>query len=105
MKFFVPDTTNEDEAKAQYQKIKDATPWPIIDRRIQKIGFRDRGKSVEAEVGRVDPIEGGTIVMAIFQTTHTPALFLVCTKSRGGRFAAEQVGEHEGVDVTDFDAD
>ena len=102
MKFFVPSAENENEAEDTYQatrKFAVENCWPVTDRRIQAIGFRDKGRSVTAEVGKIEPITGETVV-AIFESRA----YLVCTPNRGVlRGMPILVGRHEISSVTDFE--
>ncbi len=102
MKFFVPSVANEKEAEDLYQATKKFAAencWPVTDRRIQTIGFRDKGRLVTAEVGKVEPITGETVV-AIFESRS----YLVCTPNRGVlRGMPILVGKHEVSSVTVFD--
>jgi len=84
MKFFVPATDNEKEAETLYKEIRQfarKNTSPLTDRRIQIISFRDKGRLVSAEVGKIDPIVGETVV-AILETIE-PGPYLVCTPNRG----------------------
>jgi hypothetical protein len=59
MKFFIPAVSDPEKAEQLYQAIKkivaDTKGWPIGSRRIRRITFWDRGKIVEAAVGRQEP--------------------------------------------------
>lgn len=102
MKFFVPSTDNEKAAEDIYQAAKKFAAencWPVEDRRIQSLGFRDKERFVTAEVGKIEPITGETVV-AIFESRA----FLICTPNRGVlRGMPILVGKHEVSSVTDFD--
>jgi|HubBroStandDraft_5_1064220.scaffolds.fasta_scaffold583622_1 hypothetical protein len=87
MKFFVPDTANDEEAEKVYDAIKKfaaQTCRPAAGRKIESLAFRDKGKSVRAEVGKPDPITG-EVVFAILETIDNARLYLICTPNRGVR--------------------
>ncbi|MGO9085949.1 MAG: hypothetical protein ACLQBK_12035 [Candidatus Sulfotelmatobacter sp.] len=103
MKFFVPSAENEQRA----EDIRDATKkfaadtlgWQVTDRRIQSISFQDKGKSVQAVVGKIEPITGETVVVILESNT-----FLLCTPNRGVlRGMPILVGKNEVTSVSDFD--
>ena len=102
MKFFVPSADSEKAAEDIYQATKKFAAencGPVTDRRIQTINFRDKGKAVTAEVGKIEPITGETVVAILESNTY-----LVCTPSRGVlRGVPILVGKHEVSSVTDFD--
>jgi hypothetical protein len=102
VKFFVPSAENDKAAEDIYQATKKFAVdncWPVTDRRIQAIGFRDKGRFVTAEVGKIEPITGETVV-AIFESRT----YLLCTENRGVlRGMPILVGKHEVSSVTDFD--
>lgn len=103
MKFFVPSATNEKDAESTYEMAKQIATQnfgQVLDRRIQSITFRDKGKVVRhAEVGKVEPLTGETVVTILESTTT----FLVYTPTRGFAETPILVGKHEVTSVTDFD--
>ena len=103
MKFFMPAVDNEEKAEELYlatKKFATQTCWPVTDRRIQSIRFKDKGRPVLAMVGEVEPITGETVV-AILESNA----YLVCTPNRGVlRGQPILVGKAEVVSVIDFDS-
>jgi hypothetical protein len=103
VKFFVPGGDDDKGAKDIYEATKNfaiENCGPVTDRRIQKITFRDRKKVVEAEVGKIEPIVGETVV-AILEGNP----YLVCTPNRGVlRGQPILVGKQEIISITDFDS-
>jgi hypothetical protein len=103
MKFFVPEVDNEGKAEELYQATKKfaaETCWPVTDRRIQSIRFKDDGRPVLAMVGEIEPITGETVIAILESNTY-----LVCTPSRGVlRGQPILVGKREVVSVIDFDS-
>ena len=103
MKFFIPDAKDESDAEQVYERTKkiagETLGWPVSERRIQSITFRDKQQTVQAEVGKTDPITG-EIVMAILDSTA----FLVCTPNRGVlRGIPVLVGKHEVIEELVFE--
>jgi hypothetical protein len=96
----------EDEAEALYEDIKKfaaANAGPVSGRRIRAITFPHRGKTVTAEVGKHDPVEG-EMVLAILESV-TPGPYLICTPNRGVlKDVPIMVGAHEAKSVVDFDS-
>jgi len=102
MKFFVPGAANEKEAESTYElarQVAAQNSGPLLDRRIHSLNFRDKGKSVTAEVGKIELLTGETVV-AILECATT---FLICTPTRGFKETPILVGKHEVTSVTDFD--
>jgi len=105
MKFFVPTAQDNKEAESIYDATKkfatETLRWQVTNRRIQSISFRDKGESVQAEVGKIEPITGETLVAILESTT-----FLLCTPNRGVlRGMPILVGKHEVTSVTEFDSE
>jgi len=104
MKFFIPDEDNSEKAEMLYQATKkfaqEGMGWPISDRRIRSIKFRDeRRRDVVETVGEREPIEG-EIVIAILESTT----YLVCTPNRGVlRGTPIMVGKCEVYASEDFE--
>jgi len=105
MKFFVPSAQDEKAAEEIYEATKKfATEncGQLTDRRIQSIGFRDKGRFVSAEVGKIEPIAGETVVAILEQSGTGP--YLVCTPNRGViRGMPILVGKQEISSIADFD--
>jgi hypothetical protein len=109
MTFFIPDKSPE-EAERLYEATRKfaAGSWAahgeaIDDARIQSITFRDRGGTVRAEVGQLDPCEG-KVVMAILRTSAEVKRYLICTANRGVfRGDPIVVEDHEVSRVEPFD--
>lgn len=85
MKFFVPDTSNVEEAEQVYEGIRrhvqeNGTGAQVKDRRIFRLRYIDQQKEFVAEVGR-PTLLNGEIVIAIFQVST--GLYYVCTPNRG----------------------
>lgn len=103
MKFFIPDTDDEEKAEKVYQSIvsfaQQTMGWNIGNRRIFRIAYRHGGKSHVAEVGRINDTNGEEVI-AILESNA----YLVCTPSRGViRGMPILVGQEEAFNVTDFD--
>jgi|KBSMisStandDraft_5_1062788.scaffolds.fasta_scaffold17759_6 hypothetical protein len=103
MKFFVPQAKSEEEAAHTCNATKtfaaETTGWKITDRRIQGIVFRDKKKTVHAEVGKHEPICGEMLIAILESNT-----FLLCTPNRGVlRGEPIMVGKREVDYITDFD--
>lgn len=100
MKFFFPMATSPKLAEQLYEDTKNVVTvrWPIGPKRIRSITFRDRGKTVVATVGELDPCEG-RMVYAIFDTYSHP--YLVCVPGRGG--LPILVGKNEVTHVEEFE--
>ena len=102
VKFFLPTATNETEAEDIYEAAKQFATQncgPVADRRIQSIRFQNKGKSVVAEVGKIEPITGETVIAILESSTY-----LVCTLNRGViKGLPILVGKHEVTSVTDFE--
>jgi hypothetical protein len=95
MKFFIPDAANDSEAEEIYDATRkfarQTLGWPVSERRIRSIIFRDQNKIVKAEVGHTDPVTGEKVIAILDSTT-----FLVCTANRGvSRGMPVLVGKHE----------
>ena len=104
MKFFIPGVPDGKDAERIYEGIKkfatETICWPVSKRKIQSITFRDQKRTVQAEVGKTDPITGETVT-AILDSTAT---FLVCTSNRGVlRGMPVLVGKHEVTDEQVFE--
>ncbi len=102
MKFFLPDISDAQTALEAYQACRlnceKQTGTGTLPRRIFCVRYRHDGVEHIAAVGRADYSEG--IVTCIFET---PAMYLVCTRSRGfpGGFPI-LVGKDKVSDIEDF---
>ena len=102
--FSVPAADSPDQAEKVWQATrqfaKDNLGWEVGDRRIFRLTGMHEGKSIECEVGKLEPY-GGETVVAILESNA----FLVCTANRGVlRGEPILVGTSEVDYVTDFDA-
>jgi len=109
MKWFIPHTDNNKDAERVYASIKKHVAGVLgIDsfssRRIWKLTFRDKGKLLDAEVGkRLYMREIRDEVIAILYEPRRN-LYHICTPSRGGlRDMSVLVGSDEVTSVVDFD--
>lgn len=103
MKFFIPAVSDPEKAEQLYQGTKkfaaDTKGWPISDRRIRRITFWDRGKIVEAAVGRQEPREGELVIAILESETY-----LVCTPNSGVLQGYPlMVGKIDVIDSEDFE--
>ncbi len=83
MKFFVPLTSNEEEAQEILEIVSEYINVPIPDKKIYKIAYLENGAEMTATVGEpVDPSyeEGDQLVAAIL---GTPEKFSICLPTRG----------------------
>ena len=85
MRFFVPGEPDAAKAEGIYAAIKkfasQVTSADVSDRRIFRITFLEDRKTVQAEVGKRDPIDG----MTVFAILEYGSFYLVCTLNRGVR--------------------
>jgi hypothetical protein len=103
MEFFVPACETPEKAEEIWEATrtfaKENLGWEIGSRRIFRVTGTHDGKSIDCQVGKIEPY-GGETVIAIFESNA----FLVCTANRGVlRGEPILVGVQEVVSVTDFD--
>jgi len=83
MKFFVPLTSNEEEAQEILEIISEYLNVPIPEKKIYKVAYTDNGTEMTATVGEpLDPSygEGDQLVAAIL---GTPEKLNICLPTRG----------------------
>jgi len=82
VKFFVPSAKDKEQEQRFYDAmkkfVKDQLGWDITDRKIFSVRYTHDGKNYYAEVGKVEQVEGET-VMAILESVT----YLICTPNRG----------------------
>lgn len=83
MQFFVPLTSNDEEAQEILEIVSEYINMPILEKKIYKVAYTEKGKEMTATVGEpVDPSyeEGDQLVAAIF---GTPEKLSICLPTRG----------------------
>jgi len=103
MEFFVPACDSTEKAEEIWAATRafaeDNLGWAISEKRIFRITGVHDGKSIDCEVGKVEPYEGN-VVIAILRSNA----YLVCTANRGVlRGEPILVGHEEVGSVTEFD--
>lgn len=80
--FFIPAAKDAEQAgevwEAVWKFAGETMNGPISRRRIFRIEYTHNGKSLDAEVGQPDPLDGETVVAIL----EGPS-YLVCTYNRG----------------------
>ena len=82
--FFVPAAENEEQAEevwAGVRRFLDEGGYPTTDRRLFRLEFTHKGKSVVAEVGQPEPELGEPVVIIL--EAKGAGLYYVCTPNRG----------------------
>ncbi|MEQ1918983.1 MAG: hypothetical protein ABL955_07270 [Elusimicrobiota bacterium] len=104
MKFFVPNTNGEAQAKTLWDATKkfseDQMARKYADRKIFRIEYRHDGEEYVAQVGKIDRREEEEVLVILEGDPY-----VVCTKNRGVlRGEPIMVGKQEITRVEYFDA-
>ena len=82
MKFFVPPTKDDAQAKRIYESARShcetQTGWRVLPKKIHALRYRHNGREYLTQVGYEDPSDG--LVVCIFESEEA---YLVCTPQRG----------------------
>ena len=104
MNFFIPGKENDQEGRDRiYDAIRsfahETLGWKIKDSKIFSIQYRHSGKEYYAEVGKIFPLIGETVI-AILESN----IYLICTPNRGViRDLPVLVGREEVIKIVKFD--